>query len=132
MPKVCLFMTVGLTIYFTSFHSVNGFFFTIPSRYYSLSISYMFLVFCNGLQIFMESLTWIPLMYSAGKYQNSRAITYDVLVHTKSLFIFSCCTKTQFRSPLLSRSISFLLFLVTKMVQFTKFFYRLNDYFIKQ
>jgi len=62
MQQVCCFQPLAYYVYFTSFHSVNGIFFTFPSQYlYTIDQLYV-LAFWNGLQIFSQTFTWLNLL----------------------------------------------------------------------
>ena len=110
------------------FHSPPGVLFTVPSRYYSLSVTRSYLALRDGPRVFARDFTcpvllWIPL---DSQWISVTGLLPCIVLFSKNLhlsFEISCCGPKplanffarfgllQFRSPLLPQSFFYFLFL---------------------
>jgi len=120
------FLTVGLFVYFTSFHSVNGIFFTFPSQYlYTIDQLYVLRVleWSPNLQAVFRAdyFTFINTIRikSLDLHQLSRTFIFLYLSNYNFSYSISLATTFEITIVFYSR--------VTKMVQFTLFVNCLNS-----
>ena len=109
------------------FHSPPGVLFTFPSRYYSLSVTWSYLAFWDGPHFFRQDFScpdvlWIPLTLFGFRLQEFHLLcsTFPGKFNYPADCLYAVRTPDplqvwfglfQFRSPLLSESIAFFLFL---------------------
>ena len=122
---LCLLVSIRFQVLF---HSPPGVLFTFPSRYYTLSVTWSYLAFGDGPPSFRQDTScldvlWVPLSFNVflntGLLPSSAYLSRYVLLSRLLAMSWPVPLKYfylrfrlfQFRSPLLSESIAFFLFL---------------------
>ena len=122
---LCLLVSIRFQVLF---HSPPGVLFTFPSRYYTLSVTWSYLAFGDGPPSFRQDsscldVLWVPLSFNVflntGLLPSSAYLSRYVLLSRLLAMSWPVPLKYfylrfrlfQFRSPLLSESIAFFLFL---------------------
>ena len=122
---LCLLVSIRFQVLF---HSPPGVLFTVPSRYYTLSVTWSYLAFGDGPPFFRQDsscpdVLWIPLAFETlsdtGLLPSSVQFSNCVLLTSRlacrgpkpHTYFYIWFGLLRFRSPLLSESIIFFLFL---------------------